>query len=152
MGVVRQVMRQRISARPMLLGLVIGALGLFCLTLVCGRTCAPISEVVAVLAGRNVPGTSFLVQDLRLPRALLSAVVGCSFGLGGASFQIMLRNPLASPDIIGISAGAGAAAVFLSWCWVWQVPQYRSWPWFRAWVSPQRSGVCRQVKAPRGPD
>ncbi|WP_254695877.1 FecCD family ABC transporter permease [Palleronia sp. THAF1] len=105
-------MRQRISARPMLLGLVIGALGLFCLTLVCGRTCAPISEVVAVLAGRNVPGTSFLVQDLRLPRALLSAVVGCSFGLGGASFQIMLRNPLASPDIIGISAGAGAAAVF----------------------------------------
>ncbi|WP_080802140.1 FecCD family ABC transporter permease, partial [Agrobacterium tumefaciens] len=47
-----------------------------------------------------------------LPRALLSVLAGLSFGLGGVAFQIMLRNPLASPDIIGISSGASVAAVF----------------------------------------
>ncbi|MFF0991507.1 FecCD family ABC transporter permease, partial [Kocuria nitroreducens] len=49
---------------------------------------------------------------LRLPRAVLAVLVGLCFGLGGVTFQTMLRNPLASPDIIGISAGAGAAAAF----------------------------------------
>ncbi len=92
------------------LGVVVAAL--FALTLVCGQGCAPLPEVAAALLGRDVPGTSFLVQELRLPRALLSLVTGICFGLGGVAFQIMLRNPLASPDIIGISAGAGTAAVF----------------------------------------
>ena len=49
---------------------------------------------------------------LRLPRAVLAALAGAAFGLGGATFQTMLRNPLASPDIIGISSGASAAAAF----------------------------------------
>jgi len=43
---------------------------------------------------------------------VLAVLAGLSFGLGGVAFQIMLRNPLASPDIIGISSGASAAAVF----------------------------------------
>ncbi|NEE12356.1 iron ABC transporter permease, partial [Streptomyces sp. SID7499] len=46
----------------------------------------------------------------RLPRAVLALVAGFSFGLAGVTFQTMLRNPLASPDIIGISSGASAAA------------------------------------------
>ncbi|WOI58185.1 iron ABC transporter permease (plasmid) [Palleronia sp. LCG004] len=96
----------------MLAALATGVAALFALTLVCGQGCAPVPEVLAALLGRDVPGTSFLVQDLRLPRALLSLVTGLSFGLGGVAFQLMLRNPLASPDIIGISAGAGTAAVF----------------------------------------
>jgi len=110
--VVRAMPERRAHATLALVSLVACTLGLFLLTLVCGQSCAPIPEVLQVLSGRDVPGTSFLVQDLRLPRALLSLVTGCCFGLGGVSFQIMLRNPLASPDIIGISAGAGAAAVF----------------------------------------
>jgi iron complex transport system permease protein len=55
---------------------------------------------------------AFTVGQLRLPRAVLSILAGLSFGLGGVAFQIMLRNPLASPDIIGINLGASAAAVF----------------------------------------
>ena len=54
----------------------------------------------------------FIVRTLRLPRALTGVLVGVSFGLSGAIFQSLARNPLASPDIIGIDAGASAAAVF----------------------------------------
>lgn len=85
---------------------------LFGLTLTVGQSVTPIPDVVRVLLGEQVEGASFLVGTLRLPRALLSLLAGLSFGLGGVVFQIMLRNPLASPDIIGITSGASAAAVF----------------------------------------
>ncbi|WP_254919166.1 iron chelate uptake ABC transporter family permease subunit [Oceanicola sp. 22II-s10i] len=81
------------------------------LTLTVGRSVTPPLDVLRVLAGQDVPGATFAVRDLRLPRAVLSALAGMSFGLGGIVFQTLLRNPLASPDIIGISAGASAAAV-----------------------------------------
>ncbi|MGO1452907.1 MAG: FecCD family ABC transporter permease [Brevibacterium yomogidense] len=80
--------------------------------LMIGQTFYPIGDVVRVVLGEQVPGASFTVGRLRLPRAVLALVVGLCFGLGGATFQTMLRNPLASPDIIGISSGASAAAVF----------------------------------------
>lgn len=94
--------------------LLLGALLLagVALTLMLGQSFTPPGEVLRVLAGQEVPGASFTVGRLRLPRALLSVLAGASFGLGGAAFQTMLRNPLASPDIIGISSGASAAAVF----------------------------------------
>lgn len=85
---------------------------IFVLSLSVGQSFTPLGEVVRVLQGEDVPGASFIVGQLRLPRAVLSILAGLSFGLGGAAFQIMLRNPLASPDIIGISLGASAAAVF----------------------------------------
>jgi iron complex transport system permease protein len=85
---------------------------IFCLALVLGQSFTPPGDVVRVLMGEDVPGAGFTVGQLRLPRALLSVLAGLSFGLGGVAFQIMLRNPLASPDIIGISSGASAAAVF----------------------------------------
>jgi iron complex transport system permease protein len=95
----------------------LGALGaailvVFCLSLMVGRTFYPPAEVLAVLAGQDVPGASFTVGTLRLPRAVLAVLAGACFGLGGVTFQTMLRNPLASPDIIGISSGASAAAAF----------------------------------------
>ncbi len=83
----------------------------FWLTLSLGQSYTPPGEVLRVLFGEPVPGAGFTVGELRLPRALLSVLAGASFGLGGVVFQIMLRNPLASPDIIGISWGASAAAV-----------------------------------------
>ncbi len=85
---------------------------IFCLALVLGQSFTPPADVMRVLMGEDVPGAGFTVGQLRLPRALLSILAGLSFGLGGVAFQIMLRNPLASPDIIGISSGASAAAVF----------------------------------------
>ncbi|HCH02758.1 MAG TPA: ABC transporter permease [Vibrio sp.] len=82
------------------------------LTLILGQSYTPVSDVLNVLLGHNVPGASFTVGYLRLPRAILAVLVGMSFGLAGVTFQTMLRNPLASPDIVGVSSGASAAAVF----------------------------------------
>ncbi|WP_010154977.1 FecCD family ABC transporter permease [Leucobacter chromiiresistens] len=91
----------------------LGALlvGLFTVALMVGNTFYTLDEVVRVLFGDTVPGASFTVGELRLPRAVLAILAGGSFGIAGVTFQTLLRNPLASPDIIGISNGAGAAAV-----------------------------------------
>ena len=87
-------------------------LAMIVLTLLVGQSYTAPADIIRVLGGEDVPGVAFTVGQLRLPRAALSLLAGLSFGLGGAAFQIMLRNPLASPDIIGISSGASAAAVF----------------------------------------
>jgi iron complex transport system permease protein len=84
----------------------------FAVTLSLGQSYTPVGDVIRVLMGDDVAGATFTVGQLRLPRAVLAVLAGLSFGLGGVAFQIMLRNPLASPDIIGISSGASAAAVF----------------------------------------
>ena len=105
-GRVRQASRRR---RVVAL-LAVAVLVAFALTLVVGRTTYPPGDVLRVLLGEQVPGASFTVGRLRLPRAVLAVVAGLSFGLAGTTFQTMLRNPLASPDVIGISTGASAAA------------------------------------------
>lgn len=61
--------------------------------------------------GQKIPGASFIVMENKLPRAVIGTMIGVAFGLAGGLFQTMLRNPLASPDVIGISYGASAAAV-----------------------------------------
>ncbi|MET3206929.1 iron complex transport system permease protein [Arthrobacter sp. UYEF6] len=61
--------------------------------------------------GEKIPGASFIVMENKLPRAVIGVMIGAAFGLSGGLFQTMLRNPLASPDVIGISYGASAAAV-----------------------------------------
>lgn len=98
-------------------------LGGMALTLTVGQSVSAPLDVLRVLAGGAVPGETFAVRELRLPRAVLGALAGLSFGLAGAAFQVLLRNPLASPDIIGISAGASAAAVggivFLGLSGIW---------------------------------
>ena len=81
-------------------------------SLMYGHTVYTPMEVWRVILGQDVPGASFTVGTLRIPRAIVAVTVGLSFGLAGVTFQTMLRNPLASPDIIGITAGAGAAAAF----------------------------------------
>jgi iron complex transport system permease protein len=61
--------------------------------------------------GEKIPGASFIVMANKLPRAVIGTMIGIAFGLSGTLFQTLLRNPLASPDVIGISYGASAAAV-----------------------------------------
>nr|WP_313372732.1 iron ABC transporter permease [Brucella intermedia] len=105
--------RSRSRKRNLVIGLLLVILlALFLLTLMLGQSFTPPKDIVRVLLGEDVPGASFTVGKLRLPRAVLSVLAGLSFGLGGVAFQLMLRNSLASPDIIGISSGASAAAVF----------------------------------------
>ncbi|WP_053616521.1 iron chelate uptake ABC transporter family permease subunit [Nocardiopsis sp. NRRL B-16309] len=106
--------RVRRTARRTAVLSVLAALivALFATSLMVGRTFYPPADVVAVILGEQVPGASFTVGTLRLPRAVLAVAAGLCFGLGGVTFQTMLRNPLASPDIIGISSGASAAAAF----------------------------------------
>ena len=84
----------------------------FAATLMYGETTYSPADVLKVILGETVPGASFTVGELRLPRGILAAVAGFCFGMGGVTFQTMLRNPLASPDIVGISSGASAAAAF----------------------------------------
>ncbi|GAA2787818.1 FecCD family ABC transporter permease [Streptomyces showdoensis] len=73
------------------------------------RFVAP-AEVLKILAGERAPA-AFVVEDLRLPRLATGLMVGAAFGIAGALIQTVARNPLASPDIIGISQGAGAVTV-----------------------------------------
>lgn len=82
---------------------------LWMLSLMFGDSFYTLADVVSVIKGDTVPGASFAVGELRLPRATIAIVAGFAFGVSGIIFQTMLRNQLASPDIIGISAGAAAA-------------------------------------------
>ncbi len=84
-----------------------------CVSVSIGDFPIPLAEVPGALVGRGSPEAVFVVQELRLPRALAAVLVGVAFGLSGAIFQSLARNPLASPDIIGITAGASTAAVFI---------------------------------------
>ncbi|MFQ4148699.1 iron chelate uptake ABC transporter family permease subunit [Arthrobacter sp. LAPM80] len=85
--------------------------GLLASNILLGSYTVTIPDFFAMLGGRTIPGASFIVMENKLPQALLGLLAGASFGMAGAMFQSMLRNPLASPDIIGISYGASAAAV-----------------------------------------
>jgi iron complex transport system permease protein len=103
---------RRTRQRRSLVVLAVLIVVVFAVSLMVGQTFYSPGEVLGVLLGENVPGATFTVGRLRLPRALLAVLAGLCFGLGGVTFQTMLRNPLASPDIIGISSGASAAAAF----------------------------------------
>ena len=111
-GTVAAGRRRRARRRRTVTGiLALVVVALYATSLMVGQTFYGPGEVLRVILGETVPGASFTVGELRLPRASLGLLVGLAFGLGGVTFQTMLRNPLASPDVIGISSGASAAAV-----------------------------------------
>jgi ABC-type enterobactin transport system permease subunit len=71
----------------------------------------PLGDVLAVLAGIGDPAQAFVIRELRAPRIVVGLLVGLALGLAGALFQTFARNPLASPDVLGITQGASAGAV-----------------------------------------
>lgn len=85
----------------------------FCLSIGVGDFPIGLSRVIATILGRGEQVDTFIIMDLRMPRALAGLVVGIALGVSGAITQSVARNPLASPDILGITGGAGAVAVFL---------------------------------------
>lgn len=77
-----------------------------------GNTTYSPAIIFKVLLGEKIKGASFAVGTIRLPRLLAGLLAGLAFGMAGNTFQTMLRNPLASPDIIGVTSGSSVAAVF----------------------------------------
>ncbi|MFJ8036431.1 FecCD family ABC transporter permease [Streptomyces sp. NPDC096032] len=71
----------------------------------------PAADVLRTLAGNGTAYQDFIVNELRLPRVLVGLLVGASLGLGGALFQAVSRNPLGSPDVLGLSQGSTAGAL-----------------------------------------
>ncbi|WP_106185322.1 FecCD family ABC transporter permease [Umezawaea tangerina] len=99
--------------RPLVL--VVGGLVLLALAMAVniGRGDFPltIGQVLDVLLGGGRTSHRFIVLDLRLPRSLTAVLVGAALALAGAIFQAVARNPLASPDILGVTWGASVGAV-----------------------------------------
>jgi iron complex transport system permease protein len=73
----------------------------------------PVTDVVSTLLGGGDAGQRFVVMELRLPQTAVAVGVGAALGLAGALTQTLARNPLASPDILGITEGAAFGAVFV---------------------------------------
>ncbi|MGE0725714.1 MAG: FecCD family ABC transporter permease [Alphaproteobacteria bacterium] len=93
------------------LALAATTLAAFVASLLVGYVPIPVDEALAGLlgVGRWAP----LVQEIRLPRTILALAVGASLGASGAALQGLLRNPLAEPGVVGISASAGLGAVIV---------------------------------------
>ena len=89
----------------------IGALFLCCAMLMMGNTIYPPEIILRALLGEEIQGASYAVNTIRFPRMLSGLFAGFAFGLAGSVFQTMLRNPLANPNIIGITSGSSAGAV-----------------------------------------
>lgn len=77
-----------------------------------GSFSIPFATVVKSIFGNGNPDQEFVVRTLRLPRVICAMLIGASLAMSGAIFQGLVRNPLVSPDIIGISEGASLCAVF----------------------------------------
>ena len=106
----------RLRAADISYPVLVGSLGalsaiLFLVSLVVGYVpLDPVAAVSDIVAGRDSVGALVMVE-LRLPRALLGAMVGFSLGATGAALQGLLRNPLADPGVIGVSSAAALGAV-----------------------------------------
>ena len=106
----------RLTKKTILLCLVlfVAVVLLLFISLIVGEYRVSFSDLVATLQGQ-APNkrTHFFIMDRRLPRALVALLVGAALATAGAIFQSVTRNPLASPDIIGVSSGAAAGASFV---------------------------------------
>ncbi|MEM7460411.1 MAG: iron ABC transporter permease [Pseudomonadota bacterium] len=85
------------------------AIGAACLL---GSTPLSADRVIAALFGGADPADRLVVWAIRLPRALAAFLVGAALGLSGAALQGLLRNPLAEPGVLGVSATSSLAATF----------------------------------------
>lgn len=105
----RRAPRRRL--RVVCSALVVVLVAVVCVRLTLGDFVITLPDVVRIIGGREIPGASYILMESKLPRALTGLLVGSAFGVAGAIFQTTLRNPLASPDLVGVSTGASAAAV-----------------------------------------
>lgn len=97
----------------LLLALIIG---LFGVSLIHGSVDIPLSEVCAALTGCSMHNESyrFIVSESRLPQALTALLAGGALAVSGLLLQTAFRNPLAAPDIFGVTSGASLAVALLT--------------------------------------
>jgi iron complex transport system permease protein len=95
--------------RLLLLSVLLGCA--FAASIAIGAADLPLRDVLAALIGAGEESARAIVLELRLPRAVTAALVGAGLALSGATFQALLRNPLADPYVLGVSGGAAIGAV-----------------------------------------
>ncbi|MFE0105345.1 FecCD family ABC transporter permease [Streptomyces sp. NPDC059009] len=103
--------RLDLRAAVVVLALIVAALVASVVLIGTGDFEIPAADVVRTLLGNGDAGQEFIINDLRLPRVLVGLLVGGCLGLGGALFQSVSRNPLGSPDVLGLGQGATAGAL-----------------------------------------
>lgn len=108
--------RRRILAVSLALACAVAIL----LAVMLGARFIGFDDLLAIWRGNSIGGVEFIVLENRLPNAVSGLLAGFALGCAGALFQSLLRNPLASPDIIGVSLGGSAAAVVGMVFWRWQ--------------------------------
>ncbi|MBM3507385.1 MAG: iron ABC transporter permease [Alphaproteobacteria bacterium] len=100
-----------VAALPLGLGVAVAAL--FLASLSVGSADIDVLAALRGLFADEPPVTSIILAEIRLPRALLGLTVGATLGLAGAALQGLLRNPLAEPGLIGVSATSALGAVLV---------------------------------------
>ncbi|MEM1276592.1 MAG: iron ABC transporter permease [Pseudomonadota bacterium] len=115
--------------RGVIAGLVLLVLALFTASLLVGPASIGFGASLAGLIGLSDPNaaSTLVMQEIRLPRAILGLTIGASLGLSGAALQGYLRNPLAEPGLIGVSSSAALGAVIaiytgMSAAWAFALP------------------------------
>jgi iron complex transport system permease protein len=103
----------RLAPRALLVGLalLLVACAVAVAAISTGEFTVPVPDVVTALFGQGTPVAELIVSKLRAPRVVTGLLVGAAFGLSGAIFQSLTRNPLGSPDFIGFTAGASTGGI-----------------------------------------
>lgn len=99
------------SERVLLLVLSAGLVATLLTGIAIGPFNLSLNEILATLTGGGGESARVVLWNIRLPRVLAAALVGAALAGAGAAYQTIFRNPLVSPDILGVSAGAGFGAV-----------------------------------------
>ncbi len=113
---------------------------LLCSSIVCGYTDTTWKMAIDAFTDFNGTNEHIVIQSVRLPRALIASAIGASLAISGVLMQTLTKNPLASPDIFGVNAGAGLAVVtgvtvfgisnlqVFTWLFIpRQTPRYSRW-------------------------
>ena len=82
-----------------------------CLSVMKGSVEISVAEIFSAISGNNLSTHEQILNNIRLPRTIVAALVGINLSLSGAILQAVMKNPLADPHIIGISSGAGLAGI-----------------------------------------